>query len=84
MPFTEEVREHLLNLDLDRWSAELLKMVPKYGKTMEASAREAFDAGLIDRRHYLVYAHGTKAEQERKDMQEQDKAAERGVGREKK
>jgi len=74
MPFTEEVREHLLNLSFDKWSAELMNMVPKYGKSMEQSAKEAFDAGLIEKRHYLIYAQGTKAMQERKEQQELDDA----------
>lgn len=75
MPFTDEVREHLLNLPFDRWSGELIKMVPKYGKTMEQSAKESYEAGLIERRHYLVYAHGTQAMQERKELEEKDEAA---------
>jgi len=61
MPFTEEIREHLLNLPFDRWPFELMQMVPKYGKAMEKSAKEALDAGLIEKRYYLVYAQGTKA-----------------------
>jgi len=75
MPFTEEVREYMLSLTFDKWAAELIQMVPKYGKTMEQSAKEAMDAGLIERRHYLVYAQGTKAARERKDLQEQDETA---------
>ncbi len=61
MPFTDEIREQMLNLSFDRWPAELMRMVPKYGKTMEQSARDAFDAGLIEHRYYLLYAQGTKA-----------------------
>ncbi len=63
--FTDELREHLLNLDFDRWSAELMQILPKQGKTMERSAKDALDAGLIDRRHYLVYAQGNKHEQDK-------------------
>ena len=72
MPFTEEIRERLLSLSFDQWPVELMNMVPKYGKTMERSAREAFEAGLIERRYYLLYAQGTKAMQERKDLQAED------------
>lgn len=61
MPFTEEIREHLLNLTFDRWPFELAQLVPKHGKTMEKSARDAYDAGLIEHRYYLMYAQGTKA-----------------------
>ncbi|MCE9507604.1 MAG: Flp pilus assembly complex ATPase component TadA [Alphaproteobacteria bacterium] len=75
MPFTEEIREYMLSLSFDKWAAELMQMVPKYGKTMEQAAKEALDAGLIENRYYLVYAQGTKAAQERKEMQEQDETA---------
>lgn len=61
MPFTEEIREHMLDTPFDRWANELVQLVPKHGKTMEQSAKEAFEAGLIEKRHYLVYAQGTKA-----------------------
>jgi len=60
MPFTEEVREHLLAMNFDQWSSELIKMVPKYGKTMEQSAKEAFENGIIDERYYKLYTLGTK------------------------
>jgi defect-in-organelle-trafficking protein DotB len=77
MPFTDEVRERLLSLPFDQWSSELTKMVPKYGKTMEQSAKESYEAGLIDRRHYLLYAQGTQAMQELKELTEKDDAAKR-------
>lgn len=64
MPFTEEIREYMLNLPFDKWPGELMRMVPKHGKTMEQSAKEALDAGLIERRYYLIYAQGTKAEKD--------------------
>jgi defect-in-organelle-trafficking protein DotB len=61
MAFTEDIRETLLNMPFDRWPFELLRMVSESGKTMETSARTAYQAGLIDRRFYLIYAQGTKA-----------------------
>ena len=61
MTFTEEIREVLLNMSYDKWPYELMQMVAKFGKPMEVSAREAFEAGLIEKRHYLVYLQGTKA-----------------------
>lgn len=64
MPFTEEIRETLLNMTFDKWPATLMAMVPKYGKTMEYSARMAYEAGLIEKRFYLIYAQGTKAQEE--------------------
>ncbi len=42
---------------------------------MERSAREAFEAGVIEKRYYLLYAQGSKAIQERKEQQAQDDAA---------
>lgn len=64
MEFTEERREYLLSMTFDRWPVELMRMVEKYGRTMEAAARAAFEAGLIEKRFYLLYAQGTKAETE--------------------
>jgi defect-in-organelle-trafficking protein DotB len=61
MEFTEERREHLLDMSFDKWPAELSRMVEKYGKTMEHAARDAFNAGLIEKRYYMMYAQGTKA-----------------------
>jgi len=63
MAFTEEIREHMLDMPFDKWSPELIRMVPKYGKTMEQAAKEAYEAGLIERRHYLVYTQGGKLEE---------------------
>ncbi len=60
MPFTDEIREHMLGLSFEQWASELVRMVPKHGKTMEQSAKEAFEAGLIERRHYLLYMQGSK------------------------
>ncbi len=60
MPFTEEVRERMLNMPFDKWPFELIQMVPKYGRTMEQAARSAFEKGEIERRFYLMYAHGAK------------------------
>lgn len=60
MEFTEEIRERMLDMAFDKWPVELINMVPKYGKTMEKSARNAFNAGLIERRYYLTYAAGSK------------------------
>jgi|AntRauTorcE11897_2_1112592.scaffolds.fasta_scaffold00112_23 defect-in-organelle-trafficking protein DotB len=58
--FTEEIREYLLNMEFDKWSYEVMQMVPVHGQTMEQSAQDAYDAGLIDKRHYLTYVQGAK------------------------
>ena len=75
MPFTDEIRERLLGMPFDQWSSELIKMVPKYGKTMERSAKEAYDKGLIERRIYLQYAQGMEAIQERQALEDKEEAA---------
>lgn len=62
MPFTEAVRERLLNSDFDNWSYEVMQMVPVLGRTMLQSAQMAYDEGLIDKRHYLVYKEGAKTD----------------------
>lgn len=72
MPFTEEIREELLGLTFDEWPLTLMNMVPKYGKTMEKAARDAFEAGLIEKRFYLIYAAGTKEAKEARDAGELD------------
>lgn len=62
MVFTEAIREELLSMSFERWPARLMQMVPEHGKTMETSARLAFEAGLIEKRFYLQYAQGAKEE----------------------
>lgn len=61
MVFTEEIREMLLNKTYEQWPAMLMDFVDKYGQPMERQAKKAFDAGLIEKRHYLVYMQGSKA-----------------------
>ena len=58
--FNEEVREKMLNMPFDKWSYELMQMVPKLGRSMEQAARKVFEAGLIEKRYYLIYKQGTK------------------------
>ncbi len=60
MEFTEEIRERMLDLSFEKWPLELVALVSKHGKTMEKSARDAFEAGLIEKRYYMMYAAGTK------------------------
>ena len=60
MVFTDEIRETMLSMPFDRWPSELVKMVEKHGRTMEQAAKQAYDAGQIERRHYLIYTQGTK------------------------
>ncbi len=62
MVFDEDVRERMLSLPFDQWPAELMRLVPERGKTMERSARDAYEAGIIEKRYYLLYAQGTRAQ----------------------
>lgn len=60
MEFTEERRERLLSLSFEEWPVILQSMVAEHGKTMERAAKDAFEAGLIERRYYLMYVQGSK------------------------
>jgi len=54
MVFDDQVREKLLDMDFNFWAVEIQRMVDQYGQTMEKSATDAFEAGLIERRPYLM------------------------------
>lgn len=60
MEFNEERREILLDMAFDKWPVVLTSMVAEHGKTMERAAKDAYEAGLIERRHYLIYVQGSK------------------------
>ena len=62
--FTEEIREKLLNMDFDRWSYEVMQLVKNEGQTMEESARLSYEAGEIDKRHYMTYVQSEKYKQD--------------------
>ena len=66
--FNEEIREKMLNLPFDRWSYELMQMVPVLGRSMEQSARKVFDEGLIEKRFYLIYKQGMKENKDAAEM----------------
>jgi len=68
MVFTDEIREKMLGMDFDRWSYELMKMVPMHGQTMAKSAKLEYEKGSIERRHYLAYIQGGKAEEEEEQL----------------
>lgn len=59
MVFTDEVRDKLLGIDFRDWPSEIQRMIPFYGQTMAKSASAAFDAGLIDRRAYIMLSSST-------------------------
>ncbi len=61
MRFTDEVRDKLLGMDFKDWPTEIQRMLPLNGQSMAKSAGVAFDAGLIDRRTYIVLSSSTGA-----------------------
>ncbi len=58
MRFDDAVREKLLDMDFNEWSSEVQRMISSYGQTMNKSATIAFEAGLIERRWYLMLTQG--------------------------
>jgi defect-in-organelle-trafficking protein DotB len=59
MKFPDEVREKLMDMHFTKWPNEIRRMIPSYGRTMEKSAEIAFEAGMIDRRAYLLLSSAT-------------------------
>jgi defect-in-organelle-trafficking protein DotB len=61
--FDEKVRDILLDTNPEEVTAKVRKLVREYGRTIEADAKEKFDAGLITDRQYRVIAEQTKREE---------------------
>lgn len=61
MRFSDEVRDKLLGMDFKEWPNEISRMIQFHGQSMAKSASLAFDAGLIDRRTYIVLSSSTGA-----------------------
>ncbi len=61
MRFSDEVRDKLLAIDFKEWPSEIQRMLPFYGQSMAKSATVAFEAGLIDRRTYIMLSSSTGA-----------------------
>lgn len=60
--FDENVRDQLLDVDPTVITAMVRKMVRQQGRTMDADAKEKFEAGIISERHYRVIAEQGKRE----------------------
>ncbi len=60
--FDEKIRDILLEIDQEEVTAKVRQLVKEYGKTIEADAKEKFDAGLITERQYRVIAEQSKRE----------------------
>lgn len=58
MIFPDDVREKLLDKEIDDWTNEIQRMIPFYGQTMTKSATIAFENGLIEKRFYLLLTGG--------------------------
>ncbi|MGB0720061.1 MAG: type IV pilus twitching motility protein PilT [Bdellovibrionales bacterium] len=61
MKFPDDVREKLMDMHFTEWPNEIRRMIPQYGQTMQRSAEIEYEAGKIDRRHYLLLASSTGA-----------------------
>ena len=61
MKFPDEVREKLMDMHFTKWPAELQRMINQYGQTMQRSAEIEYEAGKIDRLHYLLLSSSTGA-----------------------
>ncbi|MDX9690002.1 MAG: ATPase, T2SS/T4P/T4SS family [Alphaproteobacteria bacterium] len=72
--FDDNIREQLLDMPIDKWTVETQRFLVRYGKTMEQSANEAFKAGVIDRRAYLMLTKGlTVSEKDYVEAAQKDK-----------
>jgi defect-in-organelle-trafficking protein DotB len=60
--FDEKIRDTLLDTDILNITATVRKMVREKGRTLEADAKEKFDAGIITERMYRVLAELGKRE----------------------
>jgi defect-in-organelle-trafficking protein DotB len=61
MKFPDEVREKLMDMSFTKWPNEIQRMINQYGRSMERSAEIVYEAGKIDRIHYLYLASSTGA-----------------------
>ena len=59
MKFPDDVREKLMDMHFTKWPVEIQRLINQYGRTMAKSAEIVFEAGLIDRRHYLLLSSST-------------------------
>jgi defect-in-organelle-trafficking protein DotB len=59
MKFPDDVREKLMDMHFTDWPNEIHRMIDRYGQKMAKSAEVIYEAGIIDRRHYLLLASST-------------------------
>jgi len=70
--FTEEIREKLLSMEFDRWSHTVMGLVREQGRTMEHSAKLAYEEGILAKIHYLTYVQGSKIDKDGNVMEDAD------------
>jgi defect-in-organelle-trafficking protein DotB len=63
--FDEHVRDQLMAAPLENWTSETQNLLEKHGRTMQKSANQAYQEGLIDRRQYLLLSRGFGEEADR-------------------
>ncbi len=73
--FDEKVREILLDLPVERWTAETRKLLLEHGQPMEETAKKAFEKGDIDRRTYLLLTKGFTSKDEENGTDRAEAAA---------
>ncbi len=62
--FDEDVRDELLESDLDQITAAVRKLVHTKGQPMSVDAKKKFDAGKISERTYKLLIKGARSEEE--------------------
>ena len=68
--FDDSIRESLLDLPIERWTTETQKLLLRHGQSMEQTATNAFKAGLIDRRTYLLLTKGFSGDEVKEEEAE--------------
>jgi defect-in-organelle-trafficking protein DotB len=61
--FDEQIRDVMLETDITNITNVVRKLVREHGKTIEADAREKWEAGVISERTYRVIAEQSKREE---------------------
>ena len=59
MIFPDEIREKLMGMEINEWAAEIIRILPFYGRTMSAAAEIAFNDDKIDRLTYIMLSSST-------------------------
>ncbi|MCL2468737.1 MAG: Flp pilus assembly complex ATPase component TadA [Alphaproteobacteria bacterium] len=74
----DNIREQLLDMPVDRWTAEVQRFLVRYGRTMEQTANKAFEDGKIDRQTYLFLTKGLSGEESLLEEEAEEKSPKKG------